>query len=151
MTLSLDASCQALADYLKDYLNEAIREIQPNTIAVRYAICYNNLPVDLSSFPLLKVYRTQDKFSINKNKSDVVAGYCLSFPEEEKIPGILRWCAVNIDKALREWGINKPGCNPDIDPQQEISAEYRVMSLQGEAVFALLQLNFSIEETSDGC
>lgn len=144
--LYLDSSCNAIAQYLKLYLNQELSQVEPNSIAVRQAICYNNLPSDISSFPLLKVYRTQDKFSLTDNTSAVVAGYCLSFPEEEKIPGILRWVAVMLNKALREWGINNRGCNPDIEPSQEFSAEYRVMSLQGEPIYSLLQFNFEIME-----
>lgn len=85
--LYLDSSCNAIAQYLKLYLNQELSAIEPNSIAVRQAICYNNLPTDLSSFPILKVYRSQDKFSTTDSTSDVVVGYCLSFTEEEKYQG----------------------------------------------------------------
>lgn len=143
---NIDPSMQAIAQYLMDGLNERINRILDNVIAVRAFDCYNSLPGDLSRFPLLKVYRTTDTFKHYSTEGQAVIGYCLSFPDEERIPGILRWVAVNINALLREYALNHHGCSPTIDYQQEFRAEYRVMSLNGEPVYSLLQVNFQFTE-----
>ncbi|MFN6560036.1 MAG: hypothetical protein RMY28_009530 [Nostoc sp. ChiSLP01] len=143
---TIDPSMEALAYYLKDGLNDRIFQLKPGIIAVSHAINYNSLPADLSSFPLLKVYRNTDDFLPGQNTTQATIAYCLSFPDEAKIPGILRWVAVNIDLLLREWGINHRGCCPSIDPEAKFRAEYRVMSLNGEPVYTFLLFNFEITE-----
>jgi hypothetical protein len=145
---TIDPSMQRIADYIKDGLNDRIAEIKTGIIAVSHAICYNSLPADLSSFPLLKVYRNADEFSPGQNTTQATIAYCLSFPDEERIPGILRWVAVNIDSLLREYALNHRGCCPSIDPEGRFKAEYRVMSLNGEPVYTFLL--FSFEITEDG-
>ncbi|RCJ29203.1 hypothetical protein [Nostoc punctiforme] len=143
---TIDPSMQAIATYIKDGLNDRIGELKTGIVAVRHAICYNSLPADLSSFPLLKVYRNTDNFTWGQNTTQMTIGYCLSFPDEERIPGILRWVAVNIDSLMREYGINHRGCCPSFDPESQIKAEYRVMSLNGEPVYTFLLVNFEITE-----
>lgn len=143
---AIDPSMQVIANYIKDGLNERIAEMNSGVVAVRHAICYNSLPSDLSSFPLIKVYRTQDKFNITENTTQAVIAYCLSFPDEVRIPGILRWVAVNIDLLLRDYAIAHRGCCPQIDYEGEFRAEYRVMSLNGEPVYTFLLFNFELKE-----
>ena len=142
----LDRSTNLIAEYLKSGLNERLSEVYANTIAVRHVVNYNSLPTDLSCFPLLKVYRNSESFTDYHNTTKAVAGYCLSFPEEEKIPGILRWVSVNINELLRELAIAHRGCSPEIDLEQEFTSEYRVMSLRGEPLYSLLQFNFTFKE-----
>lgn len=145
---TIDPSMEAIAQYLKTGLNERIAAIMPGTIAVSHAINYNSLPVDLSCFPLLKVYRNSDNFSIGQNDTQATIGYCLSFSDEERIPGILRWVAVNIDSLIREFAINHRGCCPAINPDGEFKAEYRVMSLNGEPLYSLLMFSFDFMEAN---
>ncbi|MCC5616379.1 hypothetical protein LC605_15130 [Nostoc sp. CHAB 5836] len=143
---TIDPSMQRIADYIKDGLNERIAQIKQGVIAVSHAICYNSLPADLSSFPLIKVYRNTDEFTPGQNTTQAVIAYCLSFPDEERIPGILRWVAVNIDSLLRQYAINHRGCCPEINYEDKFRAEYRVMSLNGEPVYTFLLFNFEITE-----
>lgn len=143
---TIDPSMSAIASYIKDGLNERMSIMRQDVIAVRHAICYNSLPTDLSCFPLLKVYRSTDEFTPTSNTSQVAIAYCLSFPDEEQIPGILRWVAVSIDSLLREYAINHRGCCPQINYEDKFRAEYRVMSLNGEPVYTFLLFNFSITE-----
>lgn len=145
---TIDPSMERLGQYLKDGLNQKILELSPGIVAVSHVICYNNLPTDLSTFPLLKVYRNNDEFIPGQSTTQASIGYCLSFPDEIKIPGILRWVAITIDALLREWGMNHRGCCPNIDPDGTWKAEYRTMTLNGEPVYSLLIFNFELTEDS---
>ena len=141
---NIDPSMTRLAQYLMDGLNEAIAPLIPNVVAVRAIDCYNSLPTDLSRFPLLKVYRSQETYTHNLAKGKGIITYCLSFPDEQKIPGILRWVAININLLLRNYATTN--CKPYLDINEEYSAEYRVMSLNSEPVYSLLQFTFNYEE-----
>ncbi|ARV58057.1 hypothetical protein BZZ01_04890 [Nostocales cyanobacterium HT-58-2] len=141
-----DDSMSVLASYLQSGLNERIQQIYPGVVAVRNTACYNSLPRDLSSFPLLKVYRNVDTFTPTGNTTQAVIGYCQSFPEEERIPGILRWVAKQINFLLREWAIAHKECSPRIEYNEEFRAEYRVMTLNSEPIYSLLQFNFQLME-----
>ena len=143
---TIDPSMEAIASYLKSELNKRIAELRPGIIAVSHTVNYNSLPVDLSCFPLLKVYRNTDNFTPGQNTTQATIAYCLSFPNEERVPGILRWVAVNIDALLREYGINHRGCCPAINPEDSFKAEYRIMSLNGEPVYTFLLFSFEIIE-----
>ncbi len=143
---TIDPSMQRIADYIKDGLNDRIAQMKTGIVAVNHAICYNSLPADLSCFPLIKVYRTTDEFSLGQNTTRAAIAYCLSFPDEDRIPGILRWVAVSIDSLLREYAIAHRGCCPEINYEDKFRAEYRVMSLNGEPVYTFLLFNFEIKE-----
>jgi hypothetical protein len=147
---NIDPTMERLGNYLKDGLNQEILKVSSGAeiIAVAHVISYNHLPTDLSSFPLLKVYRQNDSFSGGHNTTQASINYCLSFPDEAKIPGILRWVAITIDKLLREWGLNRRGCYPSIDPDATWKAEYRTMVLNGEPMYSLLMINFEFTEGS---
>ena len=113
---NLDKSTRLIAEYLKDGLNERLTEHCQNVIAVRHVVNYNSLPTDLSCFPLLKVYRNSETFKDYHNQTKATIGYCLSFPDEENIPGILRWAAVNINELLHNFAIIGRGCSPKDRP-----------------------------------
>ena len=142
----IDDSMSAIASYLQTNLNDRIAQISPDVVAVRSTACYNSLPRDLSSFPLLKVYRTTDTFTLTGNLTQAVVGYCFSFPDEERIPGILRWVALQVNFLLREWAIAHKECSPRIEYNEEFRAEYRVMTFNSEPLYSLLQFNFQLME-----
>ncbi|NJN10035.1 MAG: hypothetical protein HC836_48505 [Richelia sp. RM2_1_2] len=143
---NLDSSTYRIAEFLRDGLNYRLYKVHKNVVAVRHFVNYNSLPTDLSCFPLLKVYRVSEIFKDFHSETKATIGYCLSFPDEENIPGILRWAAVNINELLQEYAITHRGCSPEINLEKDMNAEYRVMSLKGEPLYSLLQFNFTFTE-----
>lgn len=143
-----DPACYAIANYLMDGLNTALKEKYPKHIAVRDTVCYDAINPDLSRFPLLKVYRTTDTYSDFVNETSAVIAYCMSFPDIDKLPGIMRWVSKQINRLIRLWSLALHGCKPTIPIDQELKAEYRIMVNEvSQPVYAFLRISFVFKET----
>lgn len=142
-----DRSCEKIAAFLKERLNEAYPQQsgQPVVEVVRSTVCYPAFNVDLTSFPLLKVYRTNDNFRKGTTQRYVrgVVEYCLSFPEVATFPGRLQWVSHHLNKLL-------------LDSEQRMcvrsdengrSVDYRVtMNEVGQPVYPFLRMSFSFTD-----
>lgn len=140
----LDPTCDRLAKFLQTWLNDALKKIEPESIACRSTICYDAINPDLSKFPLIKVYRLFDSFEYGRPKSQTsfVISYCLTFPDQNKLPGLLRWVAFEINEALTHWK-QFSQCPPVIQ-QGGLRAEYRIMANElSQPVYAFLRFNFT--------
>ena len=142
-----DPACQALAIYLMQGLNTAIKVIHPNHVAVRSVTCYDAVNPDLSRFPLIKVYRTTDTYKDFSSTTQAEIPYCMTFPDVDKLPGILRWVSREVNRLLRERSLGDGYCDPRINVEQELKAEYRLMVNEvSQPVYAFLRFNFSFSE-----
>lgn len=148
MTTSLyvDDGCKHLADYLKEELNKAyinflntseeIEEFAPNAAQqnpepiVRSTRFYDSLNVPLSEFPLLKVYRQNEDFRAGTiySESDVVITYNASYPNVDRLPGLLHWVAININSILLAYTLDFPLKSPLNVRQRGYRADYRLMT-----------------------
>lgn len=140
----LDPTCDRLAKFLKDWLNQHLKEIAPDQIACRDTICYDAVNLDLSRFPLVKVYRLADNFGDGHPKCETsfVIAYCLTFPSQDQLPGMMNWASWRIAEALSYWKQNS-SCPPHIQ-QGGIRSEYRIMANEvGQPVYAFLRVNFT--------
>ena len=140
----IDLTCDRLAKFLQNWLNEKLDQTEPGSIACRDTICYDAINPDLSRFPLLKVYRLFDSFEYGRPKSQTqfVITYCLTFPNQDKLPGMLRWVAFEINEALTYWKHNSQ-CPPIIQ-QGRLRAEYRIMVNEvSQPVYAFLRFSFT--------
>lgn len=145
---AIDRSCLAIADYLMKRLNITLQQDYPNAIAVRDIVSYDAVNPDLSRFPLLKVYRLTDTYDLYSNETDAVIAYCLTFPNQEQLPGILRWASYQIVSALRDFSVSQETC-PGLrfSIEQVLKAEYRVMVNEvANPVYAFLRVNFQFKE-----
>lgn len=140
----LDPVCLKLAKYLQEWLNSELKKIDPNLVACRDTVCYDAVNPDLSRFPLLKVYRLSDNFEYGhpKSQTSFVISYCLSFPDQELLPGILRWVSWQLNEALTQWKESK-NCSPIIT-QGSFRSEYRIMVNElSQPVYAFLRFSFT--------
>jgi hypothetical protein len=149
-----DRMCSKIAKYLADGLNCTFRRYPDlqNSIVVRSIYDYDAIGIDLSSFPVLKVFRREDRFISTTGKSitQATAAYCLSFPDQRKLPGMMRWVARLIDILLLKYNAIHEGCFNNVIIQNDRRAQYRILldNLK-QPVYAYLSVNFEFEELSN--
>lgn len=143
-----DKVLREIAKHLADGLNYAFINLCPGEIAVRDVVDYDAVNIDLSRFPLLKVYRQTDSFSESTKgrNTDCVVAYCIAFPDQDKLPGLMQWVSIAINKLLERYVINHEHCQSNVINEAR-KAEYRIMVNEvATPVYAFLRINFKIIE-----
>jgi hypothetical protein len=146
-----DQACKALASYVGNGLNYLLRQSDKSCIAVTDIEQYDAVNPDLSRFPLLKCYRTVDTYtSRTTGSTSAVIAYCLTFPEQDKLPGVLRWVSAAINMMLRQYAQRHQHCPVKLKLEDEYRAEYRIMVNEvSSPVYAFLRFNISFEESTN--
>lgn len=181
-TPDIDWTCQRIAEYLRDglndryardriiglqrrqerhlelvadgqqvessYFNDQIALLQNTALPAPQAVMgirsYDAFNVPNYEFPLLKVYRTSDSYSMGKTirVSPVVAAYCLILPEQEELQGSMAWVSKTVNKLL----LNSQSRFCAI-VQEGFRAEYRTMlNEMVMPVYAFLRMYFTVKD-----
>lgn len=150
-TLSLnperDNVCYFLAKYLADGLNYDLYRRTCNQ-AVNNILDYDGMTVDVSSFPLLKVYRVSDEYRGDRdfNHTNLVCTYSLIAPEQKKLPGILRWFSVSVNHLLDYYYFTHEGCCFNV-VLSDRTAEYKIMYNEiNNFAYPFFRIPFTVEE-----
>jgi len=146
ITPLVDNFCLDLGKYLADGLNCYFSKYDIDSLAVKDIIAYDAVNVDLSRFPILKVFRLKDRFSSSGNQGQGVIYYCLSYPDLDLLPGLISWVSAVINELLKSFSSQHENCDRSI--KEEIrDHEYRLMvNAAGEPVWAFLRINFTFME-----
>jgi hypothetical protein len=143
----IDRSCEKIAKFLKERLNEEYPQISGNPVVevVRSTVCYPAFNIDLTAFPLLKVYRTSDTYRKGTTQRYVrgVIEYCLTLPEVATFPGRLSWMSHHLNKLLldseQRFGVRSEEGGRTVD--------YRMtMNELGQPVYTFLRMSFSFTD-----
>lgn len=140
LTPQFDPICTDLADFLAVTLNEAY----PQENIVRSVRHYDAYTVPLQSYPLLKVYRLSDVFSIDNSirNSQMGLAYCLANTDLDRLPGVTNWVSENIILGLRKYNLHKQGC---LEILGDIRANYRTLLQLNQFIYQI-DFSFSIKE-----
>jgi hypothetical protein len=143
----IDGVTQEIGVYLASGLNCYFQKFEPDLYAVKDVISYDAIDVDLSRFPLLKVYRINEVFEGRQSTTSAVIAYCLAFPETDKLPGLLRWVSRVINELLENYRHQHENCSLQIVAEAR-KHEYRIMVNElAQPVYAFLRVNFSFLES----
>jgi hypothetical protein len=142
-----DDDCQKLANYLAAGLNSAIAKIKPDTIAVRETRSYDAVDLDLTCFPLLKVYRIKEVTDVSgKSEVDLVCSYAMVMPDRGKMPGIMKWVAEHIKLMLSSQREEAIHCAFRVGDRY--TTEYRIgVNDFQQPVYAYLRISFTATES----
>jgi hypothetical protein len=145
-----DRACGAIAAYIGNGLNHLLRKFDKTCIAVRDIEQYDAVNPDLSRFPLVKCYRTTETHSGSSRKVSAVIAYCLTFPDQDQLPGVLSWVSAATNRMLRQYAQRHQYCPVQLDLEEEYRAEYRIMVNEvSSPVYAFLRFNFSFTESNE--
>lgn len=136
----LDPICKDIVDFLAHELNLAYTK--ENIVrSVRHYDAYN---VPFQSYPLLKVYRLSDTFSIDNSirESQMGLSYCLLNAELDRLPGITNWVAETITYLLRKYSLHKQGC---LEITGGIRASYKTLLQLGQIIYQI-DFTFGLRE-----
>lgn len=130
-----DPLCADIAKFVATNLNEAYTK----ELIVRSIKHYDAYNVPFQNYPLLKVYRTYDNFSIEHGLFDSQLGlaYCLLNAELDRLPGITSWVAEHVILNLRKYNLYRNGY---IEITGGIRANYRTLFQLNQLIY---QIDFS--------
>lgn len=136
-----------LGTYIADGINYSYRKHYGNEIAIREIIDYDAVNIDISRFPLLKLYRQTDNYSQKSvGTTKAIIAYCLTYPEQDRLPGLMQYMSKAIDIMLDTYYYKHEDCQPNV-VLEERSAEYRIQVNEiTNAIYPFLRFNFSFTE-----
>lgn len=131
-------------DYLSRYPSN---EENNGSIAIREIVDYDIVNIDLSRLPLLKLYRLKDTFeSMTSRDTQGVIAYCLSYPQQDMLPGLMQYMSRSINVMLDCYAEDHEQCRSNVVIEQRIS-EYRIMlNTQTLETYPFLRVNFKFHE-----
>ena len=142
-----DEVCYSLAKYLADGLNYDLYR-RTSKQAVSNILDYDGLTVDVTQFPLLKVYRVSDAYKSDTNLShdNMVITYSLVAPEQTELPGILRWFSVSVNFLLDYYHHTHQTCCYNVTLGDR-TAEYKIMYSEiNNFAYPFFRIPFTVEE-----
>lgn len=136
-----------LGTYIADGINQDYNQRYPQEIAIRDILDYDAVNVDISRFPLLKLYRQSDNYEVmDRGDSSAIIAYCLTYPQQEKLPGLIKYISKAINTMLDCYHYDHEECNSNV-LLGERKAEYRIMvSEVSNAIYPFLRFNFNFRE-----
>jgi len=146
---NFDAIALDIATYLADGLNHYYY-LNYQRLAVKNILSYDAIIADNSQFPLLKVYRINDRYMPDSNtrKSQMAVTYSLLVPEQRALPGLLNWLSVALNTLLNSYHHNHQGYNHHIVLENR-TGEYRIMLNEiNNYAYPFFRMEFTIEEIS---
>lgn len=136
-----------LGTYIADGINHNYRQHYSDEIAIREIIDYDAVNIDISQFPLLKLYRQTDNYSqedVGMTKG--IIAYCLTYPEQDRLPGLMKYMSKAINLMLDAYYLAHEECQSNVI-LEERSAEYRIQVNEvTNAIYPFLRFNFSFKE-----
>lgn len=136
-----------LGRYIADGINHNYRNYCPNEVAIRDIIDYDAVNVDISRFPLLKLYRQTDNYEqMDVGTTKAIIAYCLTYPEQDRLPGLLKYMSKAINIMLDIYHYNHEECPSNVILEKR-TAEYRIQVNEvTKAIYPFLRFNFSFRE-----
>lgn len=146
-----DQACKAIASYIGNGLNHLLRKFDKECIAVRDIEQYDAVNPDLSRFPLVKCYRTSETHTSRSSRTvSAVIAYCLTFPNQDKLPGVLGWVSAATNLMLRQYAVRHQYCPVELKLEEDYKAEFRIMVNEVSApVYAFLRFNVNFVESTN--
>lgn len=119
LNVSLDPNSSLITPY----------SLLTKVVACRDTRSYDAIDLDLTCFPLLKVFRQKEQVDYaGVTEVDLVIGYSMAFVDVDKLPGMMHWVARHIDAMLGFWSQIDNACPFQILPKDEkMNIEYRIM------------------------
>lgn len=138
----VDPLIKEIADYVGTKLNAAY----PTATMVRSVEYYDTYNVPISEFPLLKVSRSTDVFSLDTDmrQGQITLSYCLANVAMSQLPGINNFVSTSVVQALREFQITKQRV---IELGSQISVRYRPMFQIGAGLIYQIDFSLSLKES----
>lgn len=136
-----------LGIYIAEGINHAYRKHYPNEVAIREVIDYDAVNIDISRFPLLKLYRQTDNYeAMDVSQTKAVIAYCLTYPDQDRLPGLIKYMSKVINTMLDIYHYNHEECPSNVILEKR-SAEYRIQVNEvTRAIYPFLRFNFSFRE-----
>lgn len=138
-----------LGKYLADGINPAYLIHCPEELAIRDIVDYDAVNIDTSRFPLLKLYRQTDEHqgSTRSRETKAIIAYCLTFPQQDRLPGLMKYMSRAINILLDSYSIKHEGCAENVIVENR-TAEYRIMvSEVTNSIHPFLRFNFTFRES----
>lgn len=152
ISATTDDNCQGLAEYLASGLNYAIDLQIPGEVCVRSTRSYDAVDMDLSCYPVLKVFRQKETVNLSQvAQTDLVISYAMVMPERDKLPGIMHWVARHITAMLTAINHNDASCPFTLFPKgsESIIIEYKIMVNDlNQPVYTYLRMTIPAREIS---
>lgn len=136
-----------LGKYIADGINSDYIKRFPQEIAIREIIDYDAINIDISRFPLLKLYRQTDEYLLEDGtrQTKAIIAYCLTYPEQNRLPGLMKYMSKAINIMLDNYYYNHEQCSTNVMLANR-SAEYRIMvSEVTNSIYPFLRFNFSFQ------
>lgn len=139
----VDPLIKEIADYVGAKLNAAY----PHATMVRSVEYYDTYNVPVSEFPLLKISRSTDVFSLQtaNRQGQITLSYCLANVAMQQLPGINNFVSTSVIHALRDFQLLNQMV---IELGSQISVRYRPMFQIGSGL--IYQIDFSVSLRESG-
>jgi hypothetical protein len=137
-----------LGEYIAEGINPAYLEHCPEEIAIRDIVDYDAVNIDVSRFPLLKLYRQTDNHFDSKRSRETKAiiAYCLTFPQQDRLPGLMQYMSKAINIMLDSFAYKHEHC-PENVILEDRNAEYRIMVNEAtNSIYPFLRFNFTFRQ-----
>ncbi|MEM8781113.1 MAG: hypothetical protein AAGF26_20100 [Cyanobacteria bacterium P01_G01_bin.49] len=133
--------------YIADGINYHYLEHCPEDIAIRDIIDYDAVNIDISRFPLLKLYRQTETFEgTDVSETDGIISYCLTYPQQDRLPGLVKYMSKAINVLLDDYHHQHEHCESNV-LLTERKAEYRIMVNEvTRDIYPFLRFNFRFRE-----
>lgn len=144
--LFVDETCDKIVNLLKEKINKESFETKGINLVIGTR-SFDDFNVPLNEYPLLKVFRTMDVFTAEKDLviSNIVVRYCLSYPDLNSLAPLCNYVAQLIHYFLNDL---QSSLNIELI-RNERRAEYlAINNTQSNAVYYFLSYYFSIKESS---
>lgn len=136
-----------LGRYIADGINHDYLRHCPEEIAIRDIIDYDAVNIDVSRFPLLKLYRQSDTYEqMDVGETKAIIAYCLTYPQQDRLPGLIKYMSKAINIMLDDYHYNHDDCSSNV-MSEDRTAEYRIMvSEVTKDIYPFLRFNFTFRE-----
>lgn len=136
-----------LGKYIADGINHDYQVKCPGELAIREVIDYDVVNIDTSRFPLLKLYRLSDEYeNMDVGKTKAIIAYCLTYPEQDRLPGLMKYISKAINVMLDTYAYSNQSCPGNVILESRI-AEYRIQVNEvTNSIYPFLRFNFSFRQ-----
>lgn len=136
-----------LGIFIAEGINFSYRKHCPEEVAIREIIDYDAVNIDISRFPLLKLYRQTDDYQQEDvGTTKAIIAYCLTYPEQDRLPGLMKYMSKAINIMLDDFYYQHEHCPTNVI-LEERAAEYRIQVNEvTNAIYPFLRFNFSFRE-----
>lgn len=142
----VDKTCDDIANYLGKKFNLITKE-KYKFLFIKSTRNWNDKNVPLNDYPVLKVYRSGDKYRIRNYKvfSNITIEYVFALKQDARYVPFLNYFGKILHSLMG--GIEEI-LNITISPLGEITGNIEILNEKSGNVFGIYTYNFSIEDSS---